>query len=112
MSPFEEPPREPASEAERQEDAGDAAAEAAPRAAGRDAKGARRSHPGTGWGRRVGDRAVVVDFDAAPHPAERIALRYEYRDALRALGVLPRHDDWERLRQRERGETGFARPPR
>jgi hypothetical protein len=71
------------------------------------------SHPGTGWGERSDDRAVVVQFDPQPEPAERVTLRYEYAAALRALGVLPR-PAWgrDRLRERERGDAGFAQPPR
>ena len=100
------------------EDESDAAAAGAPSArADRspdDAKSARgeRHYPGTGWGEAAWDPATEVRFDAAPHPAERIALRYEYAPALRALGILPR--PWwgrDRLRERDRGE-GFARPPR
>ena len=70
------------------------------------------SYPGTGWGPRAEDPVRVVSFDSEPAPAERITLRYEYASALRALGILPR--SWwsrDRLRERERGEEGFARPP-
>ncbi|PYQ04386.1 MAG: hypothetical protein DMF83_18610 [Acidobacteria bacterium] len=70
------------------------------------------AYPGTGWGPRAEDPVRVVSFDPAPAPAERITLRYEYASALRALGILPR--SWwsrDRLRERERGEEGFARPP-
>ena len=68
-------------------------------------------HPGTGWGESTYDPAMVVSFEAADHPAERITLRYEYASALRALGVLP--PPWpsrDRLGERDRGD-GFARPP-
>jgi hypothetical protein len=54
----------------------------------------------------------VVSFNPEPTPAERVTLRYEYASALRALGILPRQ--WwarDRLRERERGEAGFAKPP-
>lgn len=69
-----------------------------------------RSYPGTGWGERVDDRVQVVSFEAEAHPAETLTLRYEYRRALRALGI---HVDGgrDRLTQRERGEGGFAKPP-
>jgi hypothetical protein len=70
------------------------------------------SYPGTGWGPRAEDPVRVVSFDPEPTPSERITLRYEYASALRALGILPR--PWwsrDRLRERERGEEGFARPP-
>jgi hypothetical protein len=70
------------------------------------------AYPGTGWGPRAEDPVRVVSFDPAPAPAERITLRYEYASALRALGILPR--SWwsrDRLRERDRGEESFARPP-
>jgi hypothetical protein len=71
-----------------------------------------RSYPGTGWGQPALDRVEVVDFDPEARPAERVTLRYEYADALLALGILPR--PWharDRLMERERG-SGFAKPPR
>jgi hypothetical protein len=68
-----------------------------------------RAHPGTGWGRALEDRAVLVSFDPEPAPAETVILRYEYAPALRALGVLPWW--WKRLAERERGRPGFAQPP-
>lgn len=76
--------------------------------------GARRdSYPGTGWGSRTDDQAVVVEFQPERSPAERITLRYEYAKGLRALGIFPR-PSWERDRlwQRDRGTDGFAQPPR
>lgn len=73
------------------------------------AAGAARSYPGTGWGDRLHDSVRLVDFDPYPTPVERVTLRYEYRAALQALGVLPAVD---RLSQRERGEEGFVPPPR
>jgi hypothetical protein len=54
---------------------------------------------------------VLVDFHAETTPAESVALRYEYADALHALGVLP-EPGHGRLWERERGDTGFAQPPR
>jgi hypothetical protein len=70
-----------------------------------------RAYPGTGWGEHAHDPVQVVDFQAQPHAAERITLRYEYASALRALGILPHHAARDRLRERERGD-GFAQPPR
>ncbi|MFI5008526.1 MAG: hypothetical protein ACHQKZ_13860, partial [Solirubrobacterales bacterium] len=58
------------------------------------------------------DPAVVVSFEPESAPADRVTVRYEYRSALLALGVLPR--PWparDRLRERERGDSGFAKPP-
>jgi hypothetical protein len=72
-----------------------------------------RSYPGTGWGDRADDAAVLVDFEPHPHPSERVTLRYEYAPALRALGidVRPWLQARDRLRERDRGEGGFAKPP-
>jgi hypothetical protein len=70
--------------------------------------------PGTGWGARTGDPVVVVDFHPEASAAERVTLRYEYASTLRALGIRTRRDfarDRDRLRERERGDGGFARPP-
>lgn len=71
-----------------------------------------RSYPGTGWGPRAEDPVVVVSFDPQAAPAEQVTLRYEYRNGLVALGILPR--PWpprDRLWQRERGDEGFAKAP-
>lgn len=71
-----------------------------------------RSHPGTGWGRREWDPAVVVEFHPQSAPAERITLRYEYAQALARLGILRRpFPPGDRLWERERGRDGFAKPP-
>jgi hypothetical protein len=109
---------------ERPAEAGDRAgrAEAAPsapepmaegeaRAQGK--SGARvRSYPGTGWGPRAHDPVVLVDFRPEPSPAQQTTLRYEYRRALVALGVLPSpHVPHDRLWERDRGAGGFAPPP-
>jgi len=95
------PPSPPAAAAD--------AVEAESRASG---KRRARSYPGTGWGARARDRVVLVDFQPEHEPAERMTLRYEYRTALVALGVLPApHTHHDRLSQRDRGEGGFALPP-
>jgi hypothetical protein len=69
-------------------------------------------YPGTGWGPRATDPVTVVEFEPESRPSERVTLRYEYRDTLIALGVLPRTSfASERLAERERGDEAFARPP-
>ncbi len=74
--------------------------------------GGARSYPGTGWGASTEDHAVVVTFEAESAAADRVVLRYEYRSALVALGILPRPSyGRDRLRERERGDLGFAKPP-
>jgi hypothetical protein len=78
-------------------------------AAPKDAPRSSSSYPGTGWGPRVDDPAVLVRFDPEATPSEQITLRYEYRTALVKLGVLPTAPFWGRLQEREQG--GFAKPP-
>jgi hypothetical protein len=72
-----------------------------------------RSYPGTGWGPSADDPVVLVSFDPERDPSERVALRYEYRPALVALGVLPRRlpPPRDRLWERDHAEPGFAQPP-
>jgi len=73
----------------------------------------RNSYPGTGWGAHEYDRVEVVDFQPEPTPVERTTLRYEYAQGLVALGIWPR--PWpprDRLSERDRGNLGFAQPPR
>jgi hypothetical protein len=68
------------------------------------------SFPGTGWGERRHDPVREVEFLAERRPVDRLVFRYEYASGLRALGIFPVRDR-DRLRDRERGELGFARPP-
>jgi hypothetical protein len=71
-----------------------------------------RAYPGTGWGDRAHDPVVLVSFEPEGEPAERVTLRYEYRPALVALGVLPRRvPPRDRLWERDRAEPGFSQPP-
>jgi hypothetical protein len=71
------------------------------------------NYPGTGWGERRNDRVNETQFDAVARATDQLVLRYEYASGLRALGIYPVHGrDNDRLRDRERGELGFARPPR
>jgi hypothetical protein len=116
-------PEAPSARDQAKRDAGPASAEAtaAPRSADDAVEadspsfgGARaRSYPGTGWGQRAHDPVVLVDFDPEADPAERLSLRYEYRPALVALGILPRRvpPSRDRLWERENAQAGFAQPP-
>lgn len=67
------------------------------------------SVPGTGWGDHRFDPVSQTRFLAAANPTDQIVLRYEYESGLRALGIVPRQ---RRVFERERGELGFAQPPR
>lgn len=65
--------------------------------------------PGTGWGDRRYDPVQQTSFEPQAWAADQITLRYEYASGLRALGIeLGR----PRVFERDRGELGFAKPPR
>jgi len=67
----------------------------------------------TGIGREIDHRVREVRFEAEEHPAATIDIRYEYRDALVRLGVLPAPGDPLARREGARGfsDTGFAPDP-
>ena len=69
------------------------------------------SFPGTGWGDRRNDPVSVVEFTAEKCATDNLSFRYEYASGLRALGIY-RTVDRNRLRDRDNGELGFAKPPR
>ena len=96
--------------------------EAPPRAEARADVGAREAQAApkdedaaTGIGRELDHRVRQVEFDEEDAPAAVVSLRYEYRDALVKLGVLPRffEDDPLARRERARGfeDTGWAPDP-
>jgi hypothetical protein len=67
-----------------------------------------QSNPGTGWGQTKNDKVHEVDFEAERVACSQVILRYEYRDGLVSLGILPGPD---RTWQRDTGQFGFALPP-
>jgi hypothetical protein len=67
------------------------------------------AYPGTGWGERRQDPVRETSFVAAATEGDHLVFRYEYASSLRALGIAL---DGDRLRNRERGELGFAKPPK
>jgi len=70
-------------------------------------------HAATGIGREVDHHVREVRFEGEPHPAAVVDIRYEYRDALVRLGVLPALEDPLARREGARGftDTGFAPDP-
>lgn len=81
------------------------------RGAGKGAAAPRRDddYAATGIGRPVDHQVSWVNMDLERRPAAEVTLRYEYRDALYRLGVLPRPRDGGGLRRRERAR-GFTEP--
>jgi hypothetical protein len=67
----------------------------------------------TGIGRRVDHRVRRVHLDLETQPACRLRLRYEYREQLVHLGVLPSLEEDEALFRREnaRGFSDFSFAP-
>ena len=67
----------------------------------------------TGIGREVEHHVTQVDFEAEDVAASTLSVRYEYRDALVRLGIIPAGDDALARRERARGfvEPGFAPDP-
>jgi hypothetical protein len=89
----------------------------APSSGGSDRAGtaqARKSYPrpddesaATGIGRNVRHDVRWVNLDLQSRPIAEVMIRYEYRDALVRLGIIPRHySRQDALRRRERS-TGF-----
>ena len=67
----------------------------------------------TGIGREVEHRVRRVEFDTEDAPASIVSVRYEYRDALVRLGVIPGADEELARRERARGfdDSGYAPDP-
>ena len=61
----------------------------------------------TGIGRRTSNPVRRVEFRAESTPMDHVRLRYEYRDQLVKLGVLPEFDRRSELARRERSH-GFT----
>lgn len=77
--------------------------------------GLSEEYAATGIGREVDHRVTRIHFDSEATAAARLELRYEYRDALVKLGLLPRHMPEHPLDRRERArgfeDSGFAPDP-
>lgn len=90
-------------------------AEAAASAPSEADAGLSEEYAATGIGREVDHRVTRIHFDSEATAAARLELRYEYRDALVKLGLLPRHQPEHPLDRRERArgfeDSGFAPDP-
>jgi hypothetical protein len=73
------------------------------------AGGSENSYPGTGWGDKRHDPVQQVQFTAERYATDNLVFRYEYASGLQALGIYFHRN---RLRERDGGELGFAKPPR
>jgi hypothetical protein len=88
-------------------------ATAAPKSAQKESRARKDAddHAATGIGAETSNRVEWVAFEAESSPAATIALRYEFREQLVRLGVLPRQDDLF-ARDRARGfEREYAPDP-
>jgi hypothetical protein len=106
------PVRQPVLEQEKRESSrmrsGDAAA---PQAAGKSVplpptEGLDDDLAATGIGRKIDHRVTRVHMRLESHPASHLRLRYEYREQLVHLGVVPSTEEEQALARRERA-LGF-----
>jgi len=101
------PPRQPVLEHSRDEAGRMRQQEsAAPRSAGKAAPAPEAALSddlaATGIGRRIDNRVTRVQMRLEPTPAAHLRLRYEYRQQLVQLGVLPSCEEEQALARRER----------
>ena len=90
----------------------DRAAESSAKADGEEASGRRSASLGTGHGRTENSAAQWTHFErASDDPDETISIRYETRDTLAALGVLPRDRPRDRDPEPFPAQLGFVPDP-
>ena len=91
---------------ESRADAGRARSQNQPQSAARPAPD--DEYAATGIGRNMRHDVRWVNLNLDPRPVAQTTIRYEYREALVRLGIIPRprHDNADALRRRERS-TGF-----
>jgi len=87
--------------------AADRARPAAPAQQGSAAKSKADDLAATGIGRRIDHRVRRVQLELEDRPAAHLRLRYEYRQQLVHLGVLPSTEEQQALERRERAR-GFS----
>ena len=101
------PPRESVLRKDRDESARMGSHEsAAPQSAGKAAPAPPDDYAATGIGRKIDNRVTRVHLKLEANPAARLRLRYEYRQQLVSLGVLPSPEEEQALARRERAR-GF-----
>ncbi len=66
------------------------------------------THAATGIGQSVRNNVNWVNLDLDPNPYSQVTMRYEYRDALVRLGVIPRRDRGQEVIRRRENSTGFS----
>jgi len=114
------PPRQPVLERQKRDaDRRGSSGSAAPNAAGKaqpsphEAEGLSDELAATGIGRRIDNPVRRVHLRLESSPASHLRLRYEYREQLVRLGVLPSPEEQQALARRERaqGFDGFDFAP-
>src|SRR5687768_11395180 len=89
--------------------AGAAAADSAGNTLGAEVQ-SNQEYAATGMGRRTDHAVTLVHLDLEATPAQMVNIRYEYRDQLVRLGILPTVSVVDPLQRRERArgfEPGF-----
>ena len=105
------PPRSPYLEQEKKDSSRMRSGEpSAPQSAGKAAPAPAESLDediaATGIGRKIDNRVTRIQMQLESNPAAHLRLRYEYRQQLVHLGVLPSSEEEQALARRERA-TGF-----
>lgn len=101
------PPAEPMLRQDRDSSSQRPSAEsAAPRSAGKAAPAPVDDFAATGIGRKIDNQVTRVQMLLERDPAAQLRLRYEYRQQLVSLGVLPSPEEDRALARRERAQ-GF-----
>ena len=71
----------------------------------------KQEYAATGMGDRTSHTVTLIDMNLENTPAQTVNIRYEYRDQLVRLGILPRSTMLDPLARRERSrgfEAGFS----
>ena len=101
------PPQEPILRKDRDPSARQRSLESdAPQSAGKAAPAPVDDYAATGIGRKIDNRVTRVDLQLERNPAAHLRIRYEYRQQLVSLGVLPSPEEEQALARRERAR-GF-----
>jgi len=103
----------PAPRSERMRESDGAVEGGTARAFGDSKAAAKDELAATGIGREIEHRVERISFDEEDAPASTVSVRYEYREALVRLGVIPAGDDALARRERARGfeNSGYSPDP-
>lgn len=100
------------SSAGREAERSPSAASAAPAPKAQKSDGLSDDYAATGMGRRTRHEVESVDIDLEPEPAASVRIRYEFRQQLVKLGILPSLTSPLERREQARGFSAYCPEPR